>query len=215
MSYPYKDLPRQDILRIIPEDGKVIGTIGCGYGATEAELVKAGRIVHGADIAPEVAAVAASRLTTFHLLSPSEGLPWEENSLDGLILADVLEHIPLGWEKLALWTRCLKPSAWVVISVPNMRGIDVIIEFILKGDWPEKDIGIFDRTHVNVMSHKRLSRWCKTAGLQIERFHDMYDPNGPRRQRFFRFADLLTLRLFHTWFMYHVQCVCRKQMRPI
>lgn len=49
-EYVYADYVRQDILRMVPKDGLTIGSIGCGYGATEAVLVREGRQIHGVDV---------------------------------------------------------------------------------------------------------------------------------------------------------------------
>ena len=51
-SYVYSDVIRDDILSMIPSDGRVIGSIGCGYAKTEGILVSQGREVHGVDISP-------------------------------------------------------------------------------------------------------------------------------------------------------------------
>jgi 2-polyprenyl-3-methyl-5-hydroxy-6-metoxy-1,4-benzoquinol methylase len=211
MDYPYGDDVRGDILRMIPPDGRVIGSIGCGYAATEAELVRAGREVHGVDVAAEAIAVAARRLTSARLVAPDDLRPFEPASLDGLILADVIEHIPRAWVALTAYAEAVKPGGWVVISVPNMRSVDVVQRFMIGGDWPEDRTGIFDATHLQNMSKRRLTRWCRTAGLEVEQWFDRYDPNGPRRYRFFRTADLLTLKLFHSWFMYQLQVRCRRK----
>jgi SAM-dependent methyltransferase len=207
-AYVYTNAPRTDILQLIPPDGKVIGSVGCGYAATEAELVRAGRTVYGVDIAPQVAEIARQRLARFDLLKPGDELPWAPRSLDGLILADVIEHVPQAWIALASWSRCVRPGGWVVISVPNMRHIDVLARFILTGDWPEHDSGIFDQTHVQVMSMRRLLRWAAGAGLRLEKVFDCYGPGG-RKRTLFRTLDLLTLRIFRTWTMYQLQCVFR------
>ena len=60
LEYPYQDVLRRDILAMVPADGTVIGSIGCGSG-TEGILVEQGREVHGVDIAAE--AVEAARGT--------------------------------------------------------------------------------------------------------------------------------------------------------
>lgn len=210
MEYPYGDDIRGDVLRMIPADGRIIGSIGCGYGTTEAELVRAGREVHGVDIAPAAIAVAARRLTTARLIAADDLHPFAPASLDGLILADVIEHIPRAWLALAAYAEAVRPGGWVVISVPNMRSVDVVDRFLIRGDWPENPTGIFDATHVQNMSSRRLVRWCRFAGLEVEKWFDRYDPNGPRRYRFFRSVDLLTLKLFHNWFMFQLQVRCRK-----
>ena len=210
MGYVYSDLVRPDILRMVPPDGQVIGSFGCGFGTTEEQLARAGRQVHGVDIAPEAIDVARTRLTTARVIAPGELDAFPEGSLDGLILADVIEHLPRAGEALVHLSRAVRPGGWIVISVPNMRSVEVVLAFFLGGDWPETPQGIFDATHVQVMSRKRLERWCASAGLRIEKWFDLYDPRGPRRYRANRWADLLSLKLFHGWFMYELQCCCRK-----
>lgn len=213
-DYAYKDEVRPDVWRMVPPDGRVIGSVGCGTAALEGRLVAAGREVHGVDVSAEAIAVAAGRITTARVVAPDDWSPFPDESLDGLILADVLEHIPRAWEALARFARAVRPGGWVVLSVPNMRNAEVLLRFAAGGDVPEHRTGIYDATHVQVMSKRRLARWCRAAGLRVERWFDCYDPNGPRRGRFFRLCDLLTARLLHDWFMYEVQGVWRKDPPP-
>ena len=208
--YQYGDAVRDDVLRMIPPDGEVIGSIGCGYAATEAQLVAEGRQVHGVDISEEPIRLAKTRLTSARVVRPGDRRLFEPVSLDGLILADVIEHIPQAWDALREFAAYVKPGGWVVISVPNMRNYVGLRTFILKGDWPEDPGGIFDRTHVQVLTHRRLDRWCRHANLPIEQWFDRYDPYGPRRLRFFRCIDLMTGKLFHSWWMYQLQVRCRR-----
>ena len=211
MAKVYPAWVREDILRMIPPDGRIVGSIGCGVGSTEAVLVKKGYEVHGVDIEPEAVEIAAKNLTTARVIAPDDLHPFAPESLDGLILADVIEHIPRAWEALCEFTRAVRPGGWVVISVPNMRSLEVLHEFMWKGDWPERETGIFDATHIQMMSKKRLKRWIAAAGLEAERWFDLYDPNGPRRSRFFRTLDAVTFRLIHSWCMYQLQVQCRKR----
>lgn len=209
MAYVYPDNVREDILAMIPPDGTVIGSIGCGRAATEAVLVQAGRQVHGVDIAPEAIAVAAGRLTSARLVSPTDRAPFPPASLDGLILADVIEHLPAAWDALGQFARAVRPGGWVVISVPNMRNWVVLRDFIWRGDWPERELGIFDATHIQVMSPKRLERWCRDAGLTIERWHKRWYTDTYGEYRVIRTLDRLTLGRFRNWFLYQLQVVCR------
>jgi 2-polyprenyl-3-methyl-5-hydroxy-6-metoxy-1,4-benzoquinol methylase len=203
-AYAYLDGRRYDILGMIPSDGHSIGSIGCGMAWAEGQIVKEGRKVHGVDVSPIPIRVAAQRLTSARVISAEEREPFAPHSLDGLILADVLEHIPKAWVALESFVKSVRPGGWVVISVPNMRS-PLLLQFIIRGDWPERPSGIFDATHVQVLSRKRLERWCKQANLRIERWYDNY---GPPKYHF-ALADLVTLRRFHSWFCYQLQCVCR------
>ena len=201
MGYSYNDLFRPDIYRMIPSDGLVIGAIGCGSAKTEARLVSEGRQVHGVDVSAEAIEVAATRLTSARVVSPDDTAPFAANSLDGLVLADVMEHIPNAWSVLKDYVRMVKPGGWVVISVPNMRYLDALRVFVLGGDWPEDPNGIFDRTHLQVMTHKRLARWCRSAGLSLEREYDCYHPE----HKVCAMLDRLTLRAFKSLFNFEIQ----------
>jgi SAM-dependent methyltransferase len=208
-GYLYGDIPRHDLLRLIPKDGTIVGSVGCGTGMTEYELVKQGRLVHGVDVDPAAVEVAKSRLTSARVVPPSERAPFERESLDGLILADVIEHIPLAWEALSEFVKMVKPGGWVVISVPNMRYVEAVVRFVVLGDWPERPVGIFDQTHVQVMTHRRLKRWIKAAGLRPERWFTRYFPQGVRRVLGVA-GNWVTLGVFRHWFMFQIQVVCRR-----
>lgn len=210
MSYAYDDQVRQDILRMIPADGKVIASIGCGPAATEAELVRQGRLVHGVDVAEAIREVAGGRLTSIRIIRPGDAVPFEANTLDGLILADVIEHIPRAWESLAEFARCVKPGGWVVISVPNMRNLDAMIAYTLRGDWPEEETGIFDRTHVQFMTHKRLARWIRQAGLVAEQWYPRPDPRHPRRTPIMRVLNTVLLGMLSHVMDFQIQVRCRR-----
>jgi SAM-dependent methyltransferase len=133
MGYVYGDGVREDILRMVPPDGHVIGSIGCGKGATEAVLVGQGREVHGVDIAPEAVALARERLTSARLIAPDDRRPFAPASLDGLILADVLEHVPRAWDALRAYAQAVRPGGWVIISVPNHRSFYAAWQYAVRG----------------------------------------------------------------------------------
>ena len=214
VKYRYADHVRSDILRAVPDDGKVIGSIGCGTGGTEGVLVKQGRQVHGVDISAEAINVARTRLSSARVVDSYELRPFEPETLDGLIVADVLEHMPLAKERLREFVHAVKPGGWVIISVPNMRYIDALWAFVVRGDWPEVTAGIFDDTHVQVMTHKRLERWCHEAGLSIMRWYGRANARGWRRDLWRRWFDRLTLGLFHHLFQYQIQVLCRRERDP-
>jgi 2-polyprenyl-3-methyl-5-hydroxy-6-metoxy-1,4-benzoquinol methylase len=210
MVYVYSDHVREDILRLVPEDGRIIGSIGCGYAATEAELVKQGRLVHGVDINPRSIEVARTRLTSARVVEPTDFAPFESGQLDGLILADVLEHIPLAWTMLAHYAACVRPGGWVIVSVPNMRSIKVLLEFSLLGDWPEERTGVYDGTHVQVMSRKRLRRWCRAAGLEPEAETSNFLLLG-FKQNILRGLSAMTLGRARDWFSLQILTRCRRK----
>lgn len=209
-DYVYLDQPRADIFRMIPPDGQVIGSIGCGRAATEGQLVAAGREVHGVDGSSEAIAVAKTRLTTARVVQlTDDSSPFQPNSLDGLILADIIEHLPSAWTKLNAYSQSVKPGGWVAISVPNNRYVEALAPLIFRGDWIEAPMGIFDATHLQVMTHRRLDRWCAAAGLTKDEDFACYDYRFIRRN-LYRSLDLATLGLLRSFFMYEVQARYRR-----
>jgi SAM-dependent methyltransferase len=210
MGYVYGDGVREDILRMVPPDGHVIGSIGCGKGATEAVLVGQGREVHGVDIAPEAVALARERLTSARLIAPDDRRPFAPASLDGLILADVLEHVPRAWDALRAYAQAVRPGGWVIISVPNHRSFYAAWQYAVRGDWPEQPVGLFDTSHIQFMTRRRLTRWCQSAGLRVVAWVNTWGPYGWNRNRWLRLLNLVTLGLLREWLQYQIQIVCRK-----
>lgn len=208
-QYGYIDDVRSDIIGMIPSDGRIIGSIGCGRAGTEGLLVERGREVHGVDVSAEAIATAKSRLTSARVMLPDERMPFDECSLDGLILADVIEHMPFAWERLRLFANMVKPGGWVVISVPNMRYLNALTELVVKGEWREVPMGIFDETHLQVMTHKRLDRWCRAAGLERQQWFDRYDHRFIYRN-IYRILNRLTLKFGRSFFTVEVQGVFRR-----
>lgn len=209
-NYQYIDKIRYDVLRMIPDDGDVIASFGCGKAATEAVLVSRGRRVHGVDTSPDAIDVARGRLTSARVVHPDDQSCFEDESIDGLILADVIEHLPCAWERLARMARWVRPGGWVVISVPNMRNYRVLAKFTLAGEWPEEQTGIFDRTHVQVITKRRLIRCCESAGLRCERWFSRHPPRPVWRRRRFAAIQIGTLGLVGEWLRYQHQVVCRR-----
>lgn len=98
----------------------------------------------------------------------------------------------------------VKNGGWVVISVPNMRYIGALLQLSVRGDWPEHPLGIFDSTHIQFMTHKRLHRWSLAAGLSLEKWFDCYDYRFFHRN-FSRAANICTGRLLRSFLTFEVQ----------
>jgi 2-polyprenyl-3-methyl-5-hydroxy-6-metoxy-1,4-benzoquinol methylase len=205
-NYVYTDHLRSEILNMVPKNGQVIGSIGCGQARTEGALVQAGREVHGVDVSERAIEVAKQRITSAKVIKGDELMPFAEGSLDGLLLLDVLEHLPLAWERLSDYVKMVKKGGWVVISVPNMRHIEILTKLVLKGDWPEDEMGIFDKTHIQVMTHKRLKRWGDIAGLEHQSWHNAYRW-AILPHYFYQALDLITFKFFKSFFHYQILAV--------
>ena len=81
-------------------------------------------------------------------------LPIADNTLTAITCFDVLEHIPLDRQELAMkeLMRVLKPSGIAFISVPNMAHLKSRLKFLIKGrPWRNK----LDKHPGELTSHER------------------------------------------------------------
>lgn len=164
--------PRPDILQLIPASASRFLDIGCSDGTLGASIKthwpKA--YVSGMELSPEMGAVAAQRLD--HVLI---GDIEQANSMDALtnqtfdvvIMADILEHLRDPWDMLRRVRSKLSPGAIVVTSIPNIRHFDTLFNLAIKGEWPYRDRGIHDRTHLRFFTKKNIIQMFESGGYEI------------------------------------------------
>ena len=95
--------------------GKEVLDYGCATGSYGLALQREGFTASGADINPEYVAAANERGLTSYLCEP--GLPLEDNSVDSVLLFEVLEHAHNPGELLAEAARVARSN--VLVTVPN------------------------------------------------------------------------------------------------
>lgn len=197
---------REELLRWITGGNLAVLDVGCATGANGRWLLAQGiaRRVDGIEIDPAMAHEAARDYSNLHVGSLEDaallqGVP--DNAFDWLILGDVIEHLSQPGRVLQALAAKLKPGGRAVISVPNMRHLDVFLHLFLQGDWPANERGIFDRTHLQVFTEKKLVRLLQTAGFRVDRVdykHRVRDALGSRFQDYpvDRFLKFLFPRLY-------------------
>jgi 2-polyprenyl-3-methyl-5-hydroxy-6-metoxy-1,4-benzoquinol methylase len=180
----YYDYDRSDVLAMVPGEAKRILSIGCGSGTNEARLKERGAFVAGIELCEEAAARARERLDQVVTgdVETMDSLPWPPGSFDCVICADVLEHLRRPEDLLRKIHDVLSPGGHVVISVPNSRNWKVLRQLVVKGDYPYEDQGLFDRTHVRMLTVRSMTRMLAECGFEVTRkeFTYLY----PRRLRF-------------------------------
>lgn len=98
--------------------GPVVVDIGCGSSWPALVLPTSCRYI-GLDY-PETAAWYGTKPDVF---GDAEALPFRDQSVDTILLLDVLEHLPAPRRCLAETHRCLKPQGIVILSVPFLYPI--------------------------------------------------------------------------------------------
>ncbi len=200
---------RHDLIKLLPEQPEKLRLldIGCSTGINGEYLREAGRIssLWGIEYDADMAAVA-SRHYDQVLVGDLDTMPLAAKlplkAFDCMLCGDVLEHLRRPEEVLACLHPHLADDGRVIISVPNMRHISAILQLVFKGYWPRNERGIFDKTHLQVVTKRNLQEWVETAGFQVVSWHRNYRYRDPIGSKFplwalghkYVFPDLYTFQ---------------------
>jgi len=111
------------ILGYVPEKAQRVLDIGCGYGDLMLPFAKANVEVIGTELSQVMLDTARTNLKEYSscrfALAPAEALPFGDNSLDCVLLADVIEHLVDPQLCVIEVNRVLKPGGRLIITTPN------------------------------------------------------------------------------------------------
>jgi 2-polyprenyl-3-methyl-5-hydroxy-6-metoxy-1,4-benzoquinol methylase len=143
--------------------------VGCATGYLTKVLVERGCTVIGIEIDPEAAEVAEQWAERVVVGNIDEGDVWnyvKDESFDVVVMGDVLEHLREPLTSLRQAVRKLKPSGFVVTSLPNIAHGDVRIA-LLNGRFRYNESGLLDRTHVHFFTLESIRQMMSEAGLVV------------------------------------------------
>jgi len=169
--FDYYEGERPELVKLIPEDAKLILDVGCGSGFLGKALkeIKRNRIILGIEIDPEMTKIAQKNLD-FCYLGDVEEMAKKKLDLpifDCLIFADVLEHLKEPWKVLKKFRDYLHPQGRIICSIPNIRHYKVIKD-LLRDRWFYREDGILDEGHLRFFSLGTIKRMFTICGYQIE-----------------------------------------------
>ncbi len=171
-SSQYYAKPRTELFKAIGSPGNTMLDVGCGSGATSAELKRLYPKTRffGLELQPDMAELARGKLDqvisgNFEHMNFSEAFP-ENQKFDTILFADVLEHMYNPWEALKRTAEILSPHGKIVASVPNIFNLQMI-DNLCQGNWSYQHYGLLDFTHLRFFTLKTLSEMFKEAGYKI------------------------------------------------
>jgi SAM-dependent methyltransferase len=103
---------------------------------------------------------------------------WDElsgESFDAILFGDVLEHLKDPLNSLRNSVKYLRPSGYVVVSVPNIAHADVKIA-LMNGTFPYRESGLLDRTHIHFFTKESLLELMRDAGLVVTELYRVTVP---------------------------------------
>lgn len=169
MTSEYYELFRPEIFQLVPENTKKFLDIGCGFGSLGAHVRELyGSKTFGIEINTEAAIFLSQRLDK-HFIADIETFDFSQldRNFDCIVLADILEHLVNPWKTLNTVKSHLAVTGVMVVSIPNIRNLNVIGALILKGAWRYQDSGILDRTHLRFFTKQTMISMFEDSDLEV------------------------------------------------
>lgn len=170
---------RNDILTLIPDNISNVLDIGCSTGASGEQIQRRNNNVKvvGIEFDEEMAKIAKEKLDKV-IVENIENISLEDyfspNYFDCIIFADILEHLKDPWEILKNSAKFLNDRGVVIASIPNVKHYSTIINLLLRGNWPYRNRGIHDKTHLRFFTLRNINELFQYANLNIERIERNY-----------------------------------------
>lgn len=168
---PSYTILREDLLRYIPKNSKRVLDVGCSIGTLGKALKEMGvQEVVGIEIDPTAASIA-SRWLDKVITGSADNIDLSEYSFpkkyfDCIVYGDILEHCIDPWTIVRDHKRYLSDKGVIIVSIPNIRHFTVIFNLLL-GDFPYRERGIQDKTHLRWFTKKTLIQMFKENGYDV------------------------------------------------
>lgn len=176
--------PRVELLQLISRPPRLVLDVGCGGGATGAEVKKQfpQATIVGIELSQSAAAVAAQHLDRV-LVESVEKLDYEAagfapGSIDLVFFPDVLEHLYDPWNVLRRIKPFLSENAQVLASIPNVRNF-VVVQDLINGAFQYVEEGLLDVTHIRFFTRRSVIELFGQTGYSIVRMGANLDGRIP------------------------------------
>jgi methionine biosynthesis protein MetW len=206
---------RPEVRELVPAEAQRVLDLGCSTGAIGAAL-KAERAVEvvGVEVDAAAAEEARGRLDRLVEADAEELLARRDLDLgrfDCVVAADSLEHLRDPWAVLRRAVDLLEPSGTAVVSLPNVRFFETFWQLGVRGRWPRREEGIFDRSHLRWFTLSDARELLAGAGLEVTEVRPLIRirPKGSRFDRWFRWLARTPLAGFFA-FQYVLVGVARR-----
>lgn len=207
---------RPDIENLLGPDVQSVLDVGCSTGNLGKSIKQNhGANVIGIEMSEDLSAIAKSHLdkvivgdATSILLSDK----LNAYQFDTIIFADILEHLIDPWSTLKAATGYLANDGCIIVSIPNVRFIGTIFNLIIKGDWPYRERGIHDKTHLRFFTFKAIKKMIRYADCKIIRIKRNYRIID-KPHRINKIAKYLALPYVKDFLTYQFLLVCKKEER--
>jgi len=133
----------------------------------------------------------------------------DSQKFDLIVLADVLEHTKDPCFVLKEILKSATNDAIIIISLPNIQHWTAIKNLII-GEWPLRERGLFDRTHLRFFTLRSIEDLALQCGLKIEKKISKYRILDDPRAKINLFSRLFSFWPLSSYFTYqYVLQLCK------
>jgi SAM-dependent methyltransferase len=160
---------RSDLVGMLPPSTRTVLSIGCGWGETEAELVRKGIEVTAIPVDSVIAACAESRgvkVVYGSLEGAVEQLRGQR--FDGVLMSGVLHLLEDPMKALRFASSLLAERGVLVATLPTFHRLPFLWLWL---QHPSRYQGWrdFQRSGVHPIGRRQARTWFRSAGLSLER----------------------------------------------
>ncbi len=147
--------------------GERVLEVGCSSGALTQRIQALGCTVVGIESRPDAAETAKAYCEQV-LVGDVERMPLDlpAESVDVILLLDVLEHLVDPVAAIRRLLPFLRPSGRILVALPNVAHWSIRGQ-LLRGRFTYTDSGILDRTHLHLYTLTTARELLEAAGLDI------------------------------------------------
>lgn len=176
----YHTAGRMDVVDMFRINPGIVLDVGCAAGSTGylAKQKFPGCKVWGIEANRVAATIAQERLDKV-MIGMFEDFDLEREglvpgTLDGVILADVLEHMYNPWDVMVKLRRYMSSKGQLVVSVPNVRNL-ILVDGLHRGNWAYHSSGLLDITHIRFFTYKEIIKLVTETGYRVVGEHHVID----------------------------------------
>lgn len=167
-SKRFYEPPAEDVLSLVPQAVKKVLSIGCGFGQTEAALVRRGVLVSGLPLDSVIGACAAQRGIKVVDATLAEGATkFATAEFDCIVITNLLHLFEYPAQFLDEYRRVLRPGGYIVMSGPNFEYLPLQVKRIA-GAGEMRKIGNYVHCGVNALGMGSVVRLLAEAGFDPE-----------------------------------------------
>jgi 2-polyprenyl-3-methyl-5-hydroxy-6-metoxy-1,4-benzoquinol methylase len=169
-SKDYYEPVREELVSLLPERVRTVLSIGCGWGATEGQMVKKGVRVVGIPMDSVIAACAEARGVEILYGDVNQAKKKLGNeTFDCILLSSVLHLVE---DPVALLSSCaelLAPGGIVLATVPNFSQVTTRWRRVRKSAH-YKHLGDYGKTGIHVTTPRVIRKWFRRSAFTATRF---------------------------------------------